>query len=719
VAIQIGPVGDWAVLLGLQRGPGGTLHEQLEARLRELIRGGRLGAGTRLPSSRALAGAIGVSRGIVLEAYAQLVAEGYLTASQGAATRVAASAVGERPPLRASSLLDERRTRLAPDRPDLAAFPRDSWLRSLRTALREAPIRALDDADPRGVPELRDALMDYLVRARAAAPEPEHMLISAGFSQGFAVLCAALAARGLETIAVEAPGWTRHRLIAERAGLTPVEIAVDAHGLRVEELATSGCETVVVTPAHQYPSGVVLSAERRGELLEWAEDGDGLIVEDDYDSELRYDRVGVGALQGLAPERVCQIGSTSKRLAPGIRIGWTLSPSWLSGALTYEQAVLGVAPPVLMQLALADFITRGELDRHLRRMRARYGAARERLLAALAAAVPSAVIGGVPAGLFVPVSLPGAGETLGLGEPVQEAGIDLLLGFAGQTAAAIEDGVARLGEKLIARPISFRRRRRFTGMNSLLTDRHAVIYGGGGAIGAGVAATFVREGAHVHLVGRTREPMERVAADVAGRADIAVLDATDPEAVEAHLATLPRVDVSFNLVSRGDVQGRPLHELSVEEVMRPVLGIRSNLITARAAVRRMREQRSGVILWLTSGSGTGAAPGMGGTGPADAATDNYMRQLARENGHDGVRVCGIWTAGVYETFLLDGDTNVSRRASGMTAARIDELIGGMAALGRAPRLQEVADAAAFLASDRASGTTGTVLNVTAGLVAER
>jgi NAD(P)-dependent dehydrogenase (short-subunit alcohol dehydrogenase family) len=256
-------------------------------------------------------------------------------------------------------------------------------------------------------------------------------------------------------------------------------------------------------------------------------------------------------------------------------------------------------------------------------------------------------------------------------------------------------------------------------MNSLLTHKHAVIYGGGGAIGTGVARTFAREGAEVHLAGRNREPLERVAAEIGDAAHVAVLDALDEAAVEAHLATLPRVDVSFNLVSRGDVQGRPLHELSVEEVMRPVLGIRSNLITARAAARRMRDQRSGVILWLTSGSATGAAPGMGGTGPADAATDNYMRQLARENGRDGVRVCGIWTAGVYDTFLLDGDTNVSRRASGLTATQIDAMIGGMAALGRAPRLAEVADTAAFLASDRASGITGTVVNVTAGLVHER
>lgn len=255
-------------------------------------------------------------------------------------------------------------------------------------------------------------------------------------------------------------------------------------------------------------------------------------------------------------------------------------------------------------------------------------------------------------------------------------------------------------------------------MNQLLTDKHAVIYGGGGAIGAGIAAAFAREGAHVHLAGRTREPLERVAATTGAR--VTVLDALDEQAVEQHLATLPRVDVSFNLVTRGDVQGRPLTELTVDEVMRPLLGVRSSLITARASARRMIEQGAGVILWLTSGSATGAAPGMGGTGPADAATDNYMRQLARETGRQGVRVCGIWTAGVYDTFLPpDGDPDVVARASGVTARQIDGMIGGLAALGRAPRLEQVAQAAVFLASDRAADTTGTVLNVTGGLVSER
>lgn len=257
-------------------------------------------------------------------------------------------------------------------------------------------------------------------------------------------------------------------------------------------------------------------------------------------------------------------------------------------------------------------------------------------------------------------------------------------------------------------------------MDQLLPDKHAVIYGAAGGIGAGVARTFVREGAHVHLVGRTEQPLKTLAGELGDRADVATLDAFDEAAVIAHLDSLPRVDISFNLVSRGDVQGKPLHELTVDAVMAPIEGIRSNVITARAAANRMLKQGSGVILWLTSGSAVGAAPGMGGTGPADAATDNYMRQLARENGRSGLRVCGIWAAGIYDTFLgEDGDPDSVGRGSGVTATQIDEMLGNIAAMGRAPRLQEVADAAAYLASDRASGTTGTVLNVTAGLVSER
>jgi GntR family transcriptional regulator / MocR family aminotransferase len=462
VAADIKPVSGPGLLLSLDRDSHASLHEQLELRLREHVRGARLAPGTRLPSSRSLAAQLGVSRGVVLEAYAQLIAEGYLTASQGAPTRVATAPSAERPPVPAGSLERRHAYHFDPGLPDLAAFPRDRWLRSIRAALRDAPFDQLGHGDPRGIPELRNELMSYLSHARGAAPEPEHTLICAGFTQGFAVVCRTLRDRGVERIAVEEPGWPRHRLIAERAGLEPIGIPVDEHGISVAALAESGCETVVVTPAHQFPTGVVLAAQRRGALLEWAEDEDALIVEDDYDSELRYDRDPVGALQGLAPERVCSIGSASKRLVPGLRLGWILSPSWLSGALTYEKGVGDGGSPALEQLTLADFIARGELDRHLRRMRLRYRERRAALMQALERRLPAARVTGIAAGLFVAVLLPAGidedmalsaaaargvgGDGLAWHRSARAGPAGIVLGYANLPEPAIAQGVRLLAE---------------------------------------------------------------------------------------------------------------------------------------------------------------------------------------------------------------------------------------------------------------------------------
>jgi GntR family transcriptional regulator/MocR family aminotransferase len=446
------PVVGPGLLLALQRRAGATLHEQLEQTLRDQVRSGRLAPGQRLPSSRALAAELGISRGVVLEAYAQLTAEGYLTASQGAPTRVAASASGERerPPVAATTLGAGHRHDFDPFTPDLVAFPAAEWMRALRAAARRAPFGALGYGDPRGEPALRNALMAYLGRARGAAPEPEHTIVCSGTAQGFAVLCRALRARGVDRIAVEDPGYAPHRLIAESAGLEPVPLAVDGHGLIVSELVASGCEVVVVTPAHQFPTGVVLSSERRAALLEWAEDEDGLVIEDDYDSELRYDRDAVGALQGLAPERIAHIGSVSKRLAPGLRLGWVLSPSWLSGPLTYAKAVADGGTHALGQLALAEMIERGDLDRHLRRMRLRYRSRRELLLAEIERVLPGARVGGVAAGLFAPVELPAFDEraiaAAGIGVHVIDTGAQtaVALGFGNLSERALADGIAAL-----------------------------------------------------------------------------------------------------------------------------------------------------------------------------------------------------------------------------------------------------------------------------------
>jgi NAD(P)-dependent dehydrogenase (short-subunit alcohol dehydrogenase family) len=260
-------------------------------------------------------------------------------------------------------------------------------------------------------------------------------------------------------------------------------------------------------------------------------------------------------------------------------------------------------------------------------------------------------------------------------------------------------------------------------MTGLLVGKTAIIYGGGGGIGGGVAKTFAREGARVFLVGRTQAKLEAVAKDIesaGGTANVAVVDALDEHAVNDHVkhvvSTAGSVDVSFNLISRGDVQGIPLVEMTTDDLLRaPVNGLRSSFLTARAAARQMIGQGSGVILHLNSASGAGAMPGMGSTGPADAATEAFMRYLAAEVGPHGVRVCGIWTAGVDETLSDEKIVTVGGEGA-PTAQTAKEPISGMSALRRVPRLADVAETAAFLASDRAAGMTGSMTNVTSGLV---
>jgi GntR family transcriptional regulator/MocR family aminotransferase len=450
------------LLVELNRDDDAPLHEQIERSIRDDIRAGRLAAGARLPSSRSLASELGISRGVVSEAYEQLAAEGYLLASQGAPTRVAravrAPASSTPPP----TLRPSFAYRLDPGLPDLAGFPRDRWLRSLRAAWRQAPIDAVDYPDPRGVPALRETLAEYLGRVRGAAADPEQLMICTGFSQGLSLIARWLASRGVERVALEDPGWHAHRLIVEQAGLKVEPIAVDAEGIQVDALERSDAAAVVVTPAHQFPTGRVLSSERRAALIEWAERGERLIVEDDFDAELRYDRTRVGALQGLAPERVAYIGSASKRLVPGMRLGWMLTPSWLGWPLISVKAIEDRGSEAIGQLALQDFIARGELDRHLRRMRLRYQRRREALLEALARHLPQAWVDEGAAGLFELAELPEDVDEAALIEAAARRGVGLeglalhrfrpggppglVLGFAGLPEPAIEQSIRLVAE---------------------------------------------------------------------------------------------------------------------------------------------------------------------------------------------------------------------------------------------------------------------------------
>jgi GntR family transcriptional regulator / MocR family aminotransferase len=452
MAHETGPVD---LLVELDRRGDLPLREQLERTLREAIRTGQLKAGARLPSSRGLAAELGVSRGVVTSAYDQLAAEGYLQTSQGAPVRVARGVRAQPPRPPAPSLLARFAYDFSPTLPDLAGFPRDRWLRSVRSAWRETELDAVGYGDPRGVSELREALADYLGRVRGAAADPEHLLVCTGFRQGLSLTCRWLRGNGIERVALEDPGWHAQRLIVEEAGLMVTPIPVDADGIDVAALGDSGADVVVVTPTHQFPTGAALDAQRRATLIEWAERGDRLIVEDDYDGELCRDRVG--ALQGLAPDRVLYIGSASKRLTPGMRLGWMLTPSWLSWALISAKAIEDAGSEISGQLALADFIARGELERHLRRMRLRYARRYEALLAALARELPDWVPQGTGGGLHTLVELPGDIDEPALLATAARHGVGIeglsLHSYAGTYPPGLVLGHAHMAEPAIERGV--------------------------------------------------------------------------------------------------------------------------------------------------------------------------------------------------------------------------------------------------------------------------
>jgi GntR family transcriptional regulator/MocR family aminotransferase len=393
------------LLVRLDRG-GGPLRAQVEEQLRDAVRARRLAPGVALPSTRALARELGVSRGVVVDAYAQLAAEGYLVARQGAPTRVSdaaspAGGVAETPATERLPRFDFR-----PGGPDVSLFPRAAWLTSLRRALRDAPDARLDYGDPRGAPELRLALTRYLGRVRGVACDPERVVVTSGMAQGMALIARALAARGGRRIGVEDPssGPGREQLAAN--GLEIVPVPVDGDGLRVDLLEALAPDAAFTAPAHQFPLGVVLAPDRRAALIDWAARSGAIVLEDDYDAEYRYDRAPVGAVQGLAPERVAYAGSVSKTLAPGLRLGWMVAPERLAEGVVAAKAADDLGTPVVEQLALADFLERGELDRHLRRTRAVYRGRRDALVTALADRLPECLPAGVAAGLHLVVHLP-------------------------------------------------------------------------------------------------------------------------------------------------------------------------------------------------------------------------------------------------------------------------------------------------------------------------
>jgi GntR family transcriptional regulator / MocR family aminotransferase len=466
---------EWAglgpeLLLALDRSSGEPLRVQLERELREAIRSGRLAAGERLPSSRVLAAELGISRGLVLECYSQLQAEGFLTSRSGSATRVAhtAGAPPSQPPARPAPP-----ARLAVDFragvPDLTSFPRSDWLWALRESCRNATPAELGYGDPRGIEALRAVLAGYLRRVRGAVVDPEQVVLCSGFAQGINLVLRSLGDAGVPRVAIEDPGDNDYLVICARLGLEAVPVPIDDRGIDVDALAATGLRAVILTPTHQFPTGTALAAERRQALVAWATERDGMIVEDDYDAEFRYDRDPVGALQGLAPDRVALIGTVSKSLAPSLRLGWVLCPATLLDAVTEEKRLSDRGSPGLEQLALAAMIESGRYDRHLRQMRRVYAARRDALVAALAAQAPGVRLSGLAAGFHAVAHLPGDADERAIVEQALARSIGLhgmgeyrpsgrggppqiVLGFGNLTEAAIERGITAIADLLVGSP---------------------------------------------------------------------------------------------------------------------------------------------------------------------------------------------------------------------------------------------------------------------------
>jgi GntR family transcriptional regulator/MocR family aminotransferase len=438
------------------------LRAQLERELRDAIRSGRLRAKSKLPPSRVLAGELDVSRGVVVEAYAQLVAEGYLIARPGDGTRVA-EAVAQQPPARRAPAAPPPRVRydLRSGVPDLSFFPRREWHTATAAVLHELPDVALTYGSRHGRRPLRDALSEYLGRVRAVVADPERMFISSGSVHAQSILWHALRERGARRIAVEDPVWPRIPETVSQAGLSPVAVGVDGDGLRIDELERADVDAVVVSPAHQYPTGVVMGPRRRAGLIAWARHRGALIVEDDYDAEYRYDREPVAALQGMAPDCVAYAGTTSKTLAPGLRLAWILVPTHLVGEMAAQMGVAYAVPNVIVQDTYARLLQSGVIDRHLRRTRRRYRTRRDVLAGAFARLLPEVRLGGASAGLHLIGWLPDGAEETAIAERAAARGVAihtlhrdcavtgptppaLLLGYGSITDAALPHAVEEL-----------------------------------------------------------------------------------------------------------------------------------------------------------------------------------------------------------------------------------------------------------------------------------
>ncbi|AZM53372.1 GntR family transcriptional regulator [Streptomyces sp. WAC 01529] len=471
-----------------RRAPRGGLGGWLAGEIRAAIADGRLTTGSRLPATRALADELGVSRGVVTEAYRRLTEDGHVAGRGRGGTVVVAVPPPSPPPSRPTGrpytpptgpapradlftappdlgVFDAIRTTparidLSPGLPDLSAFPRAAWLRAERSVLAALTPSDFGYGDPRGTPALRAAVARWLSQNRGIMADPDDVMIVNGTAQALRLLVDVLRAEGITECAVEEPGSLGVRQHLRPLATPPVP--VDAHGIRVDALRATGAPAVLLTPAHQFPTGVVLGGERRRELMDWAREG-GLVIEDDYDAEHRYDRPAVPALRALLPDQVCYAGSVSKLLAPALRLGWLLAPATYRAALVDAKRLIDLGNAALPQLVLAHLMESGDLERHLRLIRKHHRRRRDAMIEAIRTHLPGAVVHGAAAGLHLMITLDESaydGPDTALATAALAHGVKthplswhtqlphppgLVLGYAASSPTRITEGVAVLG----------------------------------------------------------------------------------------------------------------------------------------------------------------------------------------------------------------------------------------------------------------------------------